>query len=534
MRAVPSAASLPDIADLLARLHRHKAAAYGDAWRKRGEVISIFANLARKYDRLTKALPEDTPATAEPLIDTVADLCVYASKYLTWLAETQPAAFATVAPGLDPSRASAQNEAAGLEAVLSALGDWEVATANQPPRDVEEAAVRIRTAFEELEAALIAQSEDTPSGAFSAERKVELGWALTAASLRLLEQLAAEDPRRLDPLREEVAAMEGTHRTSSDFTDEIISRTLAAIAAQAGGHVALIGASGTALRLHGVLADAGLSDQVTGIYDEREGTEPPFRPLDQLGEGDPQLLVICADAEKEDLLRAARDHLGVLRGPPPEVVIAGTGHLEFRDALFAELDAPALVPSYATGSPHTRVHLFQCLQAAADHGLRGAIVEFGAFKGGTTAWLARVAKRLGLDAKVIGFDTWDGFPARQSLLDLYTHPRCVFTDLEAVRAYTEPYGVELVPGDITETYERLRGEPLALCFFDTDNYSPTQAALELCVEELVPGGAIVFDHVATSAEYVDTIGERVAAYELLADRPLLHLHGTGVFIKLGA
>jgi len=135
---------------------------------------------------------------------------------------------------------------------------------------------------------------------------------------------------------------------------------------------------------------------------------------------------------------------------------------------------------------------------------------------------------------VIGFDTWEGFPARQSLLDLYTHPRCVFTDLEAVRGYTEPCGVELVPGDITETYERLAGEPLILCFFDTDNYSPTQAALELCAEQLVPGGAIVFDHVATTAGYVDTIGERIAAYELLAERPLLHLHGTGVFVKLGA
>jgi len=362
MRAVPGAAALSDVADLLVRLHRHKSAAYGDAWRKRGEVISIFANLARKYDRLVRALAEDTPATAEPLIDTVADLCVYSGKYVTWLAETQSSAFATVAPRLDPSRASAEDEGGGLEAVLSALGDWEVATAKPPPTDAEEAAARIRRAFEELEAALIAQSEDKPTVALSAEHKIELAWALTAASLRLLEQLAAEDPRRLDPLREEVAAMESTRPTASNFTDEIISKTLAVIAAQPGPRIALIGASGTALRLDGVLHDAGLSDQVIGIYDEREETEPPFFPLDQLSERDPELLVICADAEKEDLLRAARDRLGELRRPPPEVVIAGTGHLEFRDELFAELDAPALVPSSASGSPHTRVHLFSACE----------------------------------------------------------------------------------------------------------------------------------------------------------------------------
>src|SRR5215218_11106518 len=76
---------------LLDRLHRHKDAAYGDAWRKRGEVIAIFANMARKYDRLLVAFDEQRPAATEPLGDTVADLCVYAGKYVTWIAEQHPA-----------------------------------------------------------------------------------------------------------------------------------------------------------------------------------------------------------------------------------------------------------------------------------------------------------------------------------------------------------------------------------------------------------------------------------------------------------
>ena len=63
------------------------------------------------------------------------------------------------------------------------------------------------------------------------------------------------------------------------------------------------------------------------------------------------------------------------------------------------------MPSYATGSPYTREHSFNCLKAAARAGLRGAIVEFGAFKGGTTARLARVAAHLGLPKdSVIGLD----------------------------------------------------------------------------------------------------------------------------------
>ncbi len=318
----------------------------------------------------------------------------------------------------------------------------------------------------------------------------------------------------------------------SAFTEEITRRTFEHVAQRASGRIAMIGATDTALELRAALRSAGLGDRVLGIYDEIVPGYDLALPLENLRDHQPDLLVVCSDADKEELLVAARDVLAESRASSPEVVLAGSGHLAFRDPLFAELDAPALVTSYATGSPHTRPHLFQCLRAAAANGLEGAIVEFGAFKGGTTTWLARVAKRLGLNAKVIGFDTWEGFPPRRSLLDLYTHPRCVFTDIEAVRAYTEPYGIELVPGDISETYERLRGEPLILCFFDTDNYSPTRAALELCVEQLIPGGTIIFDHVATMPQYLNTIGERIAAREVLDQSPLLHLHDTGVFVKL--
>jgi len=69
---------LREVTKLLERLHRHKDAAYGDAWRKRGEVIAIFANMARKYDRLLVAFDEQRPAATEPLGDPRARQCVYA------------------------------------------------------------------------------------------------------------------------------------------------------------------------------------------------------------------------------------------------------------------------------------------------------------------------------------------------------------------------------------------------------------------------------------------------------------------------
>jgi hypothetical protein len=90
-----------------------------------------------------------------------------------------------------------------------------------------------------------------------------------------------------------------------------------------------------------------------------------------------------------------------------------------------------------------------------------------------------------------------------------------------------------VPGDIFETVPaRLARERVLLAFVDTDNYSGARAALTVIVRNLVPGGAIVLDHYVTTPDYVYTIGERMAATDVLHGRGLLHLHGTGVFVNV--
>jgi thymidylate synthase len=60
-------------------LHAAKHRAYGDSWKKRGEKMSILANIARKVDRL--GVTDDMETAA----DTAIDLWVYLAKYLCWL-----------------------------------------------------------------------------------------------------------------------------------------------------------------------------------------------------------------------------------------------------------------------------------------------------------------------------------------------------------------------------------------------------------------------------------------------------------------
>lgn len=62
------------------RTHVEKHAAYGDSWKKRGEMLGIMANVARKVDRLGGAETSD-----ETSADTAMDLMVYLAKYRCWM-----------------------------------------------------------------------------------------------------------------------------------------------------------------------------------------------------------------------------------------------------------------------------------------------------------------------------------------------------------------------------------------------------------------------------------------------------------------
>ena len=297
------------------------------------------------------------------------------------------------------------------------------------------------------------------------------------------------------------------------------------------GPAGVLGLTPVALRLLASLGSSGLGAAVEAVYAPAVDTYPPLtvpvRPFHALREANCGVLVVAADAQKEDLLRAALPFIG----GAPKVIVAGYGHLGFRDAVFEEEQAQLLVPSLANGYPYSLVHLYQCLVNAARLGLSGTVAEFGMFKGGTTMFLSKVIERLGATWPVIGFDTFGGFPPRRSPLDMYDHPDCVFTDLAAVRRYLDGRDIEIVAGDIAETCRRLEGEDLVLSFIDTDNYTSARAAIDVVRERTVPGGAIVFDHFTGTHRFRYTLGERIAGRVLLDDPRWFHLHGTGVFYR---
>lgn len=82
-------AAVPDRAFGLAvkRLHARKDRAYGAAWKRRGEMVSVLPNIARKVDRLAVAAGLKRAEGDESLLDTAVDLYVYVLKYRLLLEE---------------------------------------------------------------------------------------------------------------------------------------------------------------------------------------------------------------------------------------------------------------------------------------------------------------------------------------------------------------------------------------------------------------------------------------------------------------
>jgi hypothetical protein len=173
-----------EIAAELVTLHEFKDRKYKDAWRKRGELIGIFANIARKYDRLVVVQTEDDPDEAEPRADTSADLCVYSIKYVTWLIEHHPAA-STAIPVADPVQWSGTR---GHDAVAPALIKLADET-TVPPADLATAFDAIGAPFTELERILVDIEPTT------ARDKAALAWKLAAGSLAYLWRLALDEPQ---------------------------------------------------------------------------------------------------------------------------------------------------------------------------------------------------------------------------------------------------------------------------------------------------------------------------------------------------
>jgi hypothetical protein len=317
-----------------------------------------------------------------------------------------------------------------------------------------------------------------------------------------------------------------------EFVTELVQEIVQAIA-EGSQRIILWGIKGRGVAILSGLNSMGLISFVCGIIDTdamaqgRSFFGLVVQPPKSLSHIEFDTLVIASDEGKETIL----SQFVQVDNRIPRIILGGRANYEFEDPVYQQLQRSCPVKSKAGGYAYMLVHLYQSLQYVAMRKLQGNVAEFGVYQGGTTVFMAKVLQHYGHAGRIYGFDTFSGFPQRKSALDIYRDTKCEFPDYEAVRNYCSPYNIELIQGDICETYTRLRDIPLVLSFFDTDNYSPTRRALEQCVTQTVQGGVLAFDHYY-SPDWNKTVGERIAIKQVLDENRVFNLHGTGIFVKI--
>lgn len=161
--------SAPDgyLADFVNRLHRVKTEAYGDSWKRRGELLSILPNIARKVDRLERLdLKNGTPLVA---FDTAVDLFVYAVKHMTFRADVESRG------GLE----SWSDGPAGFEVLAGPLMAVDAGDV-----DVESARSMVLNDFRTVEELVDGGADDTTPRAAAIEALAASAWVLLASITR--------------------------------------------------------------------------------------------------------------------------------------------------------------------------------------------------------------------------------------------------------------------------------------------------------------------------------------------------------------
>ncbi len=207
---------------------------------------------------------------------------------------------------------------------------------------------------------------------------------------------------------------------------------------------------------------------------------------------------------------------------------------------FSTYEKLASFPKYVNRATITRfLSRTEIFRSVLD--VQGVVVECGVLFGGSLMTWARAAsifEPLNSQRKIVGFDTFEGFPSVSEKDDTgksadshvggFAFPDIDMpADLErAIELYDQdrPLGhipkVELVKGDMAETVpaflERRPHTLVSLLHLDVDLYEPTRIALESFVPRMPKGAVIVFDELNSEL----WPGESIALLETLGVRDL--------------
>ncbi|MEE9929645.1 class I SAM-dependent methyltransferase [Microvirgula aerodenitrificans] len=164
--------------------------------------------------------------------------------------------------------------------------------------------------------------------------------------------------------------------------------------------------------------------------------------------------------------------------------------------------------------------------------INGIVVECGVYNGAglfTWAQLSNIYEPVNYNRKIVGFDTFEGFPSVNEVDNLGSLDSKAGdirgSSLEELELSVEKYNherhlshiknVELVKGDFNQTAEQYLDKNqhtiVSLLYLDFDLYEPTKKALALFLPRMPKGAIVAFDEINCES----FPGETLALHEMI-------------------
>lgn len=189
-------------------------------------------------------------------------------------------------------------------------------------------------------------------------------------------------------------------------------------------------------------------------------------------------------------------------------------HPLYREALLAAKQRSIVVEPRLMNLFLIITHYFDALE---DHN----IVEFGAYRGGSSLFMAYLLKRLYPEASLFACDTYAGMPETNMNADLHRKGDFADADLAGFQRAREEAGLDqlyIVQGLVQDTFPAKlpRKYKFGLAHFDMDIYEPTAYAQDAVWPMMTRGGYFVYDDATVST----CIGATQAVEDLIRRRGL--------------
>jgi hypothetical protein len=188
------------------------------------------------------------------------------------------------------------------------------------------------------------------------------------------------------------------------------------------------------------------------------------------------------------------------------------------------------VRPYTLTTPARVFMLARSLEYLSQHGIAGAVVECGVFKGGSMMAMAETLLRLKDFRELYLYDTFEGMTAPTDEDGDWAkriweenkradHNEWVYSPLEDVKRNIASTGyphdkLHFVKGKVEDTIPAHMPEQIAMLRLDTDFYTSTRHELLHLFPRLVKGGVLIID------DYGSFRGSRQATDEFMSEQKL--------------